>query len=105
MSGSSGTLKFRAGVNHRRQQVAQVRCPIHDRLIRRVIANVVVIDDEASIEWSILVGIVKADAQQVLIDGSVDRTVEQRAGELDAQLLGDHGMWVARKYAVVWQAD
>src|SRR6476661_5581024 len=102
MSGSSGN---RLSPSHRGEQICEVRCTVHDRLIGGVVADVVVIDDEPSVEIGVLVRVVKADAEKVLVYGSVNRTIYQSTGELNLQILGDYRMRIARKVARLRKPD
>src|SRR5450756_2107 len=100
MSGSSCISRSGASTavaSHRGQQIAQVCRTVHDWLVRRVISDIVVIDDETAIEGRVFVGIVKADAEEVPVNGGIDGAVEQRARELDVHLFRDDGMRIARE--------
>src|SRR5687767_7476060 len=103
MSGSSGTPPPLAA--HCGEQIGEVRRSIHDRLIGRIVSNIVVIYDETGIERRIFVRLVKPNAAKILINRTVHWPVEQSSRQLELHDFGYHGMWIAREHAVVRQPD
>src|SRR6266404_9382797 len=103
MSGSSGILSYSgsATVGQRGQQIAEICRSIHDRLVGGIVSNVVVIDNESGVERRVFVGVVQADAEEILVDGGINRAIEESAGQLDVHLLRNDGVRIVREHSVV----
>src|SRR6476469_8779190 len=87
-------------------QIDQARRPVHDRLVRRVVADVIVIYDEAGVERRVFVGVVEGDALEILEDRPIHRSVEETAAQLFDPELPRHGrVWGVGPDAIVRPAD